>query len=390
MAIFETDADKLRQRNEELSILNTIAASLNREAELSQALQVALKHVAELLHLHTGWIFLLDEETHQLYLAASLNLPPALTKSPRRMQGTCYCLDTYLAGDMDGAANVNVITCTRLKDLVDGTDGLRYHASIPLYARDKKLGVLNVASPDWRGLSQDDLRLLYTVGDLLSMAVERSRLYSKSTELGIVEERNRLAREIHDTVAQGLAAISLRLETAEALLETDNELEKIQRTIHQALELTRANLDEVRRSVLDLRAAPLEGRTLVEALQVLAETHQQQWGLDIEFEATGNHPLSVRLEIGLYRVAQEALNNVGRHAKATKVRFKLVTTPQKVQLIVEDDGCGFDSTATSTEGHYGLVGISERVKLMGGKFQINSSLGDGTRLEVIIPMEAKK
>jgi two-component system NarL family sensor kinase len=370
--------------------LNTIAASLNREAELSQALEVALKHVAELLHLHTGWIFLLDEETHELYLAASLNLPPALTKSPRRMQGTCYCLDTYLAGDMDGAANVNVITCTRLKDLVDGTDGLRYHASIPLYARDKKLGVLNVASPDWRGLSQDDLRLLYTVGDLLSMAVERSRLYSKSTELGIVEERNRLAREIHDTVAQGLAAISLRLETAEALLETDAEAEKVQRTIHQALELTRANLDEVRRSVLDLRAAPLEGRTLVEALQKLAETHRQQWGLDIEFESTGNHPLSVRLEIGLYRVAQEALTNVGRHAAATTVCFKLATTPQKAQLIVEDDGCGFDSNATNTEGHYGLVGINERVKLMGGKLQINSSLGDGTRLEVIIPMEANK
>jgi signal transduction histidine kinase len=100
--------------------------------------------------------------------------------------------------------------------------------------------------------------------------------------------------------------------------------------------------------------------------------------------------VSVRLEIGLYRVAQEALTNAGRHANATTVCFKLVTTPQKAQLIVEDDGRGFDSSATSAEGHYGLVGISERVKLMGGKLQINSSPGDGTRLEVIIPMEAKK
>ncbi len=100
----------------------------------------------------------------------------------------------------------NVVTCSRLKNLVDGTDGLRYHASIPLYAHGKQLGVLNVASTDWRELSQEDLQLLYTVGDLLGIAVERARLFARSAHLGALEERNRLARELHDTLAQGLTA----------------------------------------------------------------------------------------------------------------------------------------------------------------------------------------
>lgn len=100
------------------------------------------------------------------------NLPPALVHNPSLMEGDCYCLRTYREGDLEGAANVNVVTCSRIKNLVDGTDGLRYHASIPLYASDNtRLGVLNVASEDWRELSAEDLRLLYTVGDLLSIAV---------------------------------------------------------------------------------------------------------------------------------------------------------------------------------------------------------------------------
>jgi two-component system NarL family sensor kinase len=104
------------------------------------------------------------------YLAAAQNLPPVLADEPRRMDGSgyCYCLDTYRKGDLEGAANVNVLTCSRLDGLVDGTDGLRYHASIPLYAGEKKLGVMNVASPAWRGLGSEDLQLLNTVGDLLS------------------------------------------------------------------------------------------------------------------------------------------------------------------------------------------------------------------------------
>src|SRR5437867_2797248 len=162
-----TDTEQLRQRNRELSILNVFAEALNREIDLAQALHTALMRVTELFNLRTGWIWLMQEQTGSFYLAAALNLPPALANVPRRMEGWCHCRESYETGDLSGAANVNIIQCTRLNGLVDGTDGLRYHASVPLYVHGKKLGILNVASSDWRKLSPDDLRLLYTIGDLL-------------------------------------------------------------------------------------------------------------------------------------------------------------------------------------------------------------------------------
>ncbi|MCI0648101.1 MAG: GAF domain-containing sensor histidine kinase [Chloroflexi bacterium] len=384
--LVESDAQKLRRRNRELSILNTITEALNRSVDLDQALQAALAQVAELLNLHTAWVWLLHEETGESYLAASQNLPPALANNPRRMEGTCYCLDTYRDGDLEGAANVNVVTCSRLKSLVDGTDGLRYHASIPLYANEKKLGVLNVASSDWRELSADDLRLLHTVGDLLSIAVERARLFNKSAQLGAVQERNRLAREIHDTLAQGLSAVTLQLESADALLEAGLDPTRARQAVRQALALTRANLEEARRSVLDLRAAPLEGRSLAEALELLARLEAARGGFKVTVEVTGgSRPLPVRLEAGLYRIAQEALANVVQHAAAGRVHVQLLTTPAEIRLIIEDDGRGFDPSQVARH-RYGLVGLSERARLLGGRLRLESSPGEGTRLEVTVSL----
>ncbi|HMN29746.1 MAG TPA: GAF domain-containing sensor histidine kinase, partial [Caldilineaceae bacterium] len=302
------------------------------------------------------------------------------------MEGSCYCLDSYRDGDLDGAANVNVITCTRLSGLMRGTDGLRYHASVPLYAHGKEVGVLNVASRDWRQLSPDDLRLLYTVGDMLGIAVERARLFAASAQLGALEERNRIAREIHDTLAQGLSAIALHLETADALLQTETKLDQVVRSVQQALALTRTNLDEARRSVYDLRATPLTGRTLAEALESLLHTSAAQCGLQAEFSCIGGgHPLPVATEVGLYRVAQESLNNVCSHAQASRVNMELVTTPVTVRLMITDNGQGFDQTAIK-QNRYGILGMNERVKLLGGQLSIASTIGKGTTVTVEIPL----
>jgi two-component system NarL family sensor kinase len=272
-----------------------------------------------------------------------------------------------------------------LKSLVDGTDGLRYHASIPLYAGEEKLGVLNVASPDWRELSPGDLRLLHTVGDMLSIAVERARLFGKSARLGALEERNRLAREIHDTLAQGLTAVALQLESADAMLETGTGPERVRQTVQQALSLTRANLEEARRSVLDLRAAPLEGRSLEAALAILAKKQASEAGFKVRFEAVGgNRPLLVRTEVGLYRIAQEALSNIVQHAQAAHVFLRLSITTTEVTMIIEDDGQGFDP-AEIAKNRYGLIGMNERVSLLGGQLHIESGPGAGTRLVVTIP-----
>ncbi len=330
-----SETDQLRH-NRELAILNAITEALHREVDLSRALHTVLAQVAACFDLHTGWIWLLSATTGEPYLAAVQHLPPVLCDQPSLMEGDCYCLRTYREGDLAGAANVNVVLCSRLQSLLDGTDGLRYHASIPLYASSNtRLGVLNVASR-----------------------------------------------------AQGLAAIALQLESAEALLEAGTDPRRLRRALTQALGLTRANLEEVRRSVLDLRAAPLEGRMLVEALAALLYQVAAEHGFDVDLTTIGGaRPLSPRLEVGLYRMAQEAFTNVVKHAAARRVTISLVSTPTLVQMVIEDDGRGFDPAAIPPH-HYGLIGLNERARLLGGSLRIESSRGIGTRLEVQLPLSA--
>ena len=385
-----TDTEQLAQRNRELSILNQIAEALNRTVDLDGALRAALAQAADLFGLQTGWVWLLEEENGAHYLAAAQNLPPGLAKHPDLMEGSCYCLDTYRAGDLGGAANISVITCSRLKKLVDGTGGLHSHASIPLYAHGKKLGVLNLASADWRELTREDLTLLSTLGDLLSIAIERAHLYARSAEYGAAEERSRLAREIHDTLAQGLAGITLQLETADALLDTGGDPEQIHSLVMNALALARSNLEEARRSVLDLRAAPLEGRTLPEALEVLASAFSQRGNLRVEYvQSGGRRPLPLRTEVGLYRMAQEALANAERHANASRAVLKLKLQPDRVFLSVRDDGQGFDPGQVPP-GRYGLVGLNERARMLGGSLRIESAPGSGTNIEISVPIPASQ
>lgn len=374
---------------EELAILNTIAKELNRSVDLQQALATVLHQVARLLGLDTSWIFLLDEVTGESYLAASHNLPPALREDPRKMEGRCYCLDTYRSGDLKGAANVNVVTCSRLHGLVEGTEGLKYHASIPIYADDKKIGVLNVASTAWRKLTKDDLNLLNTLADLMSIAIERARLYDRSVSFGAVEERYRLARELHDTLGQDLAAILLRLETLDARLDAGAAPDSLKESVEQIMSLTRDSLDEARRSVQDLRAAPLEGQTLDGALSALVAEVRTASGIDVLYESAGaGRPLPDHVETGLYRIAQEAVNNVVRHARARTAVVTLLCSPGQVHLTVEDTGIGFDPSDIPDD-RYGLRGLNERAHLLGGEFNLESTEGEGTRVEVIIPLEGR-
>jgi two-component system NarL family sensor kinase len=285
---------------------------------------------------------------------------------------------------MAGAENISVITCSRLKDVIEDAEGLRFHSTIPLYANDKKLGLLNVASTEWQELSEDDLRILHTIGDFLSIAIERARLFEQSAQLGMIEERNRLAREMHDTLAQGLTAIALQIEAIDVSLEARDDLKDIRDLVKKALALTRSNLEDARRSVLDLRAAPLEGQSLVDALATLVEEYDQRFDFDVVYTARESRSLAPYIEVGLYRIAQEALTNVARHADARHVTLAIRMTPDAVHLWIEDDGCGFDSDLP-LEGRYGLVGINERARIMGGEMKLFSSSKEGTRVEVVVP-----
>jgi two-component system NarL family sensor kinase len=395
------ETSSLLGSNRDLAVLYAIAGYLNHKVDVHEALQEVLARVTEMLGLRTGWVWLLNERNVP-YLAAAQALPPYLADHYERMTGSCICLDTFLSGDMETAANIDVLRCSRLKNAERDSDpsalGLRFHASIPIYAGDTPLGVFNVASEDWRELQAEELQLLHIISDQIGLAMQRARLSAEHTRaaarLATIEERNRLAREIHDTLAQGLAAITLQLETADALAASRPQ--RALAAVQRALSLARSNLEEARRSVMDLRAAPLQGYTLPEALAMLATngdqpSEQSETGAQIHYTyspASDFPTLPARIETSLYRIAQEALTNVRKHAGAQSVEMTLTATDQLLHLVVQDDGQGFDpDTVAQTTGqeHFGLTGINERVKLLNGTICIQSEPGAGTRLDVRVP-----
>jgi two-component system NarL family sensor kinase len=378
------DLHQLQQRNQELSILNTIAQDLNKAVELEKALDATLKQTVHLLNLQTGWIWLTNAENETTYIAASYNLPPVFHHKPQLLNGTCYCIDKYLKDNLENASNISEITCTRLKNLSEGTKGLRFHASVPLFGRKDKIGIMNVLSEDSQELSESQLQLLYTIGDMLSIAIERARLFENSKQLGVAQERNRLAREIHDTLAQGLSGITLKLETIQAFLE-NGKLEKIDALLNQTLDLTRSNLEEARRSVLDLRATPLQGNNLVEALEKLVIDINDSEKLMGSFEVIGTYQkLELRIELGLFRIAQEAIRNIIKHANCENFWLRILFENEKIILTIKDDGKGFEVDQHS-EG-FGLVGIAERAHLLKGKVEIVSEKEKGSILKIEIPV----
>jgi two-component system NarL family sensor kinase len=379
-------ADQGRARD--LEIVNAIAEALNSSTDVRQALERTLGLVAALLGLQTGWVWLLDAETQQFYLAAARDLPPYL-QEPVRMSGRwCLCTDLFRQGKLT-ATNVDMLECTRLHPAVEARDptpagGLRYHASIPLAFQGRRLGIMNIAAPEWRRLESGELTLLATLAYQIGIAVERARLAAESTRLARAEERTRLAREIHDTLAQGLTAIGLDIEGA--LRHLEDSPEQARQRLDRALSTTRDSLEEARRSVLDLRAAPLAGRPLADALAALGRRFTSETGVQVHVVADCAAELPLRAEAELYRIAQEALTNVRQHAGATRVEITLRATTREATLSVRDDGIGFDSARASAADRHGILGMRERAKLLGGRLRVTGRPRRGATVTVRVPL----
>src|ERR1051326_5039979 len=175
----------LLRSNRELAVLYTIAGHLNRKIDVHEALQEVLVQVTNLLGLQTGGVWPRDQGGEPS-LAAARAPPPYLADHPQRMTGYCLCLDTFLEGCLEGAANIDVFRCSRLKNADRDNDpsswGLRFHASVPIYAGATPLGVLNVASEDWRELQEEELQLLHIIGDHIGLAMQRARLSAQHTK----------------------------------------------------------------------------------------------------------------------------------------------------------------------------------------------------------------
>jgi len=205
-------------------------------------------------------------------------------------------------------------------------------------------------------------------------------------ELTLSQERQRMARELHDTLAQGLAGLILQLEAADSHLENDNA-PRAQAVVQQAMRGARATLHEARRAIQALRPSALEGGNLIDALGREADQFATNTGLRVTFEVDGD-PLNVSPDLAqdILRIVQESLTNVARHAQADHVHVRLAKDNAGLQVTVRDDGAGFDpDEGLERPGCFGMAGMYERAQRMGGELQIESTPGAGTAVKLRIP-----
>ena len=225
---------------------------------------------------------------------------------------------------------------------------------------------------------------------LLQANVKLTHYATTLEQLATSRERNRLARELHDTLAHTLSALAVQLGAVDALWEA-NEPEA-RHLLGQSLAATRTGLTETRRALQDLRASPLEDLGIALALRALAESAADRDGIAVEVEVAATEhldTLSPEEEQCLYRVAQEALENVSRHAAAQHATVRLEHTAEAVTLTVSDDGQGFDLAATDLEQRLGLRGMQERADMVGGTLTIASDIGKGTTVSLTIAISSQ-
>jgi two-component system, NarL family, sensor kinase len=366
-------------------VLKEVAEALNRASTEGRAAGEALERMADLLGVEAGWVWLRDPVSGRFYNAAVQNLPPYL-QAPVRMTGrSCWCLELFCNGDLT-ARNIDVVECSRLAAAVRSPDaaathGLRCHASVPLYAGDRPLGVMNLAMHGWRRLTRHELDLLTTIANQLAVAIERARLVEQATERARAEERARLARDVHDTLAQGLTAIALQIESG---LTTLSRRDRSRAALTRALDVTRQSLDDARQAIRQLRSPSTANRPLAEALAILSRRFTAETGVRVDVDA-GTEAVPPEIEAELYQIASEALANVRRHAAVGEAAVRLAVESGRVRLIVSDSGRGFRTRAARRRG-FGLLGIEERARAVGGRATIRSTPGRGTTITVTVPL----
>jgi signal transduction histidine kinase len=259
---------------------------------------------------------------------------------------------------------------------------------VPLVARGRAIGVMEAhdkLGEDAR-FTDNDLRLAETFATRAAVAVDLSERMARDALRRVVEaqelERRRLARELHDETGQALTSILLGLRALDETLDS----EEAHAATSNLRELVVATLQDVRRLAVELRPSVLDDFGLVAALEQLTSSFSEQTGISVDFGAAlGDRRLPGEVETALYRVVQESLTNVVKHAQAQRVSIALTRMEGSVKAVVEDDGRGFDPAQPEGDG-FGLVGMRERLALLGGRLRLESSQGAGTTIAADVPL----
>ncbi len=263
---------------------------------------------------------------------------------------------------------------------------IRSWMAAPLALKDRVIGMLSCSryEPDYFTRHQADLMM--TIGNQAAVAIENARLYQQARELAVLQERQRLARELHDSVSQALYGIALGARTARTLVERDPA--RAVEPLEYVLSLAEAGLAEMRALLFELRPESLEVEGLVAALQKQADSLRARHRVEVDADLPPEPLAPLEVKEALYRIAQEALNNTVKHARATRVTLRLAPDDGALLLEVRDDGRGFDPSAPFP-GHLGLRSMRERAAALGGDISIESALGEGTRVRARVPVGAE-
>jgi len=395
---------QILRRHHQLLALNHISSAVSGLHDLDTILKTALDNVLELVNSDIGGILLFDEDTKTLSYRVQRGL------SSRYVEETQISLGQSIAGQAAELGEPIVLgdiskdpRITR-PDLVLA-EGLKGFVSIPLKAKDKVTGVMNIASHVANRFAADDVSLLKSIGDYLGTAIEQARLYDRLAEAGEryrallqhaltaqEQERKRIARELHDETSQAITSLTLNLQAIITIAEMKgigdaDFLEKVRTThsfaVHAGHEIVRL-MKELRPSLLDELGMPA-------AIHRYAKDTLQARGINVTAEFNGtDERFPPEVEVTLFRVAQGLIGNILEHSEAKNTLIKLECDEKECRLYIEDDGKGFDVrklTRIDPSGRgAGLFTLKERVSLAGGHCHINSRPGQGTKVTVKVPL----
>jgi signal transduction histidine kinase len=256
-------------------------------------------------------------------------------------------------------------------------------ASIPLVYRDGSLGAMSCSYPIGMEPDEAEIAFLQTIADQAAVAVQTARLFAEVQSKAALEERQRLARELHDSVSQALYGIGLGARTARTLLDRDPS--KVAEPLDFVVSLAEVALTEMRALIFELRPDALEAEGLVGLLEQQVASLRSRHGLHVEMDVGLEPDVSPAVKEMLYRIAQESLHNTTKHAQARNVTLRLRQEPDGIVLEITDDGIGFDPSS-SVPGHLGLRSIRERAAGQGAIVDIESAAGHGARTRVLVPV----
>jgi signal transduction histidine kinase len=375
-----------------------VVQAVNSTLQLQSVLTLILDRAIEVMQAAAGSIMMLDESTGELQVKVARGARAAeiFGRSLKLGEGIAGWVALY--GQplllIDGEIDTRFHTICQRDDVRDAL-------CVPLQADGAVVGVLSVNNRQGDGrFGEEDLRLLTALGSHVTLAIRNASLYEQTARQrhtmerllsSLVwaqeEERKRVSLEIHDGPAQTLYAARVRLQAYRALRE--NDAERAAAEFAEAERGIKETLTEIRRLIFDLRPMSLDEIGLVTALRQYATKYEERHGVRVEVRSRGEERrLPVSLETALYRIVQESLTNIWKHARATRASVIVTFEAGRCGVQVADDGIGFDVAAVraNSQGeHLGIAGIRERAEMIGGTLRIASTPGAGTTLLVSVP-----